>query len=111
MELLCADVKEEINLALTTDTSNQGLKHLFALEVFRVDIYALLALHYIDYLELAKHMSQVAFELFGLPVTKLFVSIFVIKRHGLISFHYLSAISLLLVALHDTDDSFVPRDI
>ena len=61
MELLCTNVEEEINLALTTDSSNQGLEYLFALEVFRVYVNALMSLHDIDYLELAEHMCHVVF--------------------------------------------------
>ena len=70
-----------------------------------------MTLHNIDDLELAEHMSQVIFQLFSLPVTELLISVFVVKRHGLISFNYLCAVCLLLVALHDSNDGLVPGNV
>ena len=56
-------------------------------------------------------MLQVCLKLLGLPVTKLLIGLLVVERDCLIALIYLRAICFLLVALHDSNDSFVPGNI
>lgn len=56
-------------------------------------------------------MLQVCLELFGLPIAKLLVGLLVVERYCLIALVDLRSICFLLVALHDPNDGFVPRDI
>ena len=68
----------------------------------------LLALNDINDLKLAEHVLQIGLQLLRLPVAKLFVSLSVIESDDLVALNHLRAICLLLVALHDADNSLVP---
>ena len=105
---LIADVENEVDLPFFTDTPNEGFENLFALQVFWMNVDAALPLDDIDNLKLAKDVMQVLLELFGLPVTELFISISVVEGDCLITLVNMRAICLLLVALHDADNSLVP---
>ena len=62
----------------------------------------------IDDLQLTKHVVQVLLKFFRLPIAKLLISVPIVERNYLITFKYMSTISLLLIALHYSDDGFVP---
>ena len=67
-----------------------------------------LTLHNVNDLQLAKHMLEVRLQLFGLPVAKLLIRIFVIECYGLVTLVNLGSISFLLIALHYANDGLVP---
>ena len=56
-------------------------------------------------------MLQVCLELLRLPITKLLIGVLVVESDGLVALDYLRPICLILIALHDTYDSLMPRDV